>query len=79
MTKEIHSIKFILTSDMAKELLQFNILKNKLFNLTDENEIKKVVDEMENIKNNFIFKFQINNKEQINEYLRILDNNKKTY
>lgn len=79
MKKYIDLIKFTLTSDMAQELLQFNILKTKLCTLKDEAEIKKVVNEMEHLKNSFIYKFQINNKKQIKEYLKILDESKKTY
>ena len=78
MEKDINSIKFNLTLEMAQKLIEFNKIKKKLNSLicNEENlsEIEKLNEQLNNIKLNFIKEFRVNNKDEILEYLKLKDN-----
>ena len=78
MAKDINSIKFNLTSKMAKKLIEFNKIKKRLNSLihSEENlsEIEKLNEQLNSIKLNFIKEFRFNNKDEILEYLKLKDN-----
>ena len=83
MKKDLELVRFNLTSSMSLELIKFNKLKKELNNLKelynlDKNEklllqIKEIEKELVKCRNTFIKEFRINNKQEINEYLEIKD------
>ena len=88
MKSELDLIKFTLTDEMAKEMININNIKKELVNkkieyeyLKDDNkgceELEKEIKILENkfseSKKKFIILFQKNNSEEIKEYLNIMD------
>lgn len=85
MQKELELVKFTLTPSMISELIKFNKLKKELletkelYNL-DKNEelllkIKNLEYDLDISRDKFITDFRLNNKRQIEEYLKIKDQN----
>lgn len=75
MIKDKSSICFRLTDDMFLELIKFSEIKKKI-NLLDSNDrndeqIKKLEEQLENCKKSFISEFKKNNKKEIEEYLKL--------
>ena len=81
MKQNLDLVKFNLTKQMAKDLIEFNNLKKELIklkeidNLTNKKnkEIKKLEEQLNIIKIKFIKEFRENNKEEIIKYLEIKD------
>ena len=81
MKKELSEVKFNLTHDMAKDLICFNELKKELIILKKKNilnkndliKIKNLEDNLTKIRIKFIKEFRENNKQEINEYLELKD------
>ena len=83
MKKNLKSIKFNLTEEMASELIKFNKLKKslyeakELYNLDKNSDlllkIKQIENDMATSKENFIKKFRECNKKEIIEYLKTKD------
>lgn len=71
MTKNINELKFNLTSDMSTLLIKFNKLKLEYEKTKD----KKILDELNEVRKLFIEKFRVYNKKEIEEYLKIKDQN----
>ena len=71
MTKNINELKFNLTSDMSTLLIKFNKLKLEYEKTKD----KKILDELNKTRKLFIEKFRVYNKKEIEEYLKIKDQN----
>lgn len=81
---KIENIKFNLTKDMAMDIVKIDNLKRELYSLQGKmnyvndkdyyklekkyDEIKK---EMELYKEDFIYQFKLNNKNEILEYLKL--------
>ena len=84
MNKKIELIKFNLTKKMSLELIKFNEIKRelnklkKLYNLDKSEdtllEIKKKEEQLKLSKERFIMEFRLNNKEEIDLYLRLKNN-----
>ncbi len=84
MNKKIEHIKFNLTKKMSLELIKFNEIKKelnklkKLYNLDKSEdtllEIKKKEEKLKLSKERFIMEFRLNNKEEIDLYLRLKNN-----
>ena len=83
MNNKLQSVKFNLTDKMSLELIKFNKLKKelielkKLYNL-DKNkklllQIRKIKKQMNECRSKFVKEFQINNHDEIIEYLKIKD------
>lgn len=83
MQKELELVKFTLTPSMTMELIRFNKLKKELletkelYNL-DKNEelllkIGQLQNDLDESRDRFIKDFRLNNKSQIEEYLKIKD------
>jgi hypothetical protein len=86
MHKQLDKVNFMLTHDMSLLLIEFDKNKKKLlklkrqYNLNKNDEqlllqIDKLEKKLNIIRNNFIKKFRQANVYQINEYLKIKDNN----
>lgn len=85
MKKELESIKFNLTPDMSLELVRFNELKKEFLDLkekydkTDDErtliELTKLEKVLNDCKTRFIEQFRVDNQEQINDYLKMKDQN----
>lgn len=83
MQKDLELVKFTLTPSMISELIKFNKLKKellenkKLYNLDKNEELLLKISNLENdldiSRNKFIRDFRLNNKSQIEEYLKIKD------
>lgn len=69
MVKKLNELKFNLTSDMANLLLRFNTLKKEYEKTKDDRLLK----ELNEYKKQFIEKFRIYNRTEIEEYLKIKD------
>lgn len=83
MQKELELVKFTLTPSMTMELIKFNKLKKELLEIKelynlDKNEdllkkIEQIQNELDESRDRFIKDFRLNNKSQIEEYLKIKD------
>ena len=72
MAKKINKLKFNLTSDMSILLIKFNKLKIKYEKTKDE----KLLKELNDTRKQFIEKFRIYNKKEIEEYLKLTSREK---
>lgn len=72
MAKKINKLKFNLTSDMSILLIKFNKLKIKYEKTKDE----KLLKELNDTRKQFIEKFRIYNKKEIEEYLKLTNREK---
>lgn len=82
--KELELVKFTLTSNMSLELIKFNKLKKELIELKNEYKlnkddkemqlkIKSLQEELFKTRDKFIKEFRLNNKKEIDRYLKIKD------
>lgn len=83
MNKQLDLVKFNLTQEMTKDLIKFNNLKKELIHLNQKEylnkeeliQIKELEDKLKATRMNFIKGFRENNQEEIQEYLKIKDQN----
>jgi hypothetical protein len=83
MNKQLDLVKFNLTEEMTKQLIEFNKLKKELITLKEKEnlnieetiKLKELDDRLNKSRLNFIKEFRRNNKEEIEEYLKIKDQN----
>lgn len=81
MEKQLDSVKFNMTEEMTKELIEFNYLKKELLNLMQKEnhtkeefiQMKEIEDKLNKVRINFIKNFRKNNKEEIEKYLKLKD------
>lgn len=80
--KDLELVKFVLTQDMALELINFNNLKKELleleemYNLDKNNDklllqIQEIQEKMNELRDRFVQDFRKNNKEEIDKYLEM--------
>jgi len=80
--KDLELVKFVLTPDMSLELINFNNLKKELFKLKemynlDKNndnlllQIQEIQEKLDESRDRFVQDFRKNNKEEIDKYLEI--------
>lgn len=80
--KDLELVKFVLTPDMSLELINFNNLKKELFKLKemynlDKNDdklllkIQEIQEKLDESRDRFVQDFRKNNKEEIDKYLEI--------
>ena len=67
MAQKIEQLKFNLTSDMLKLLLEFNSLESKYKGTNDP----KLLEELNSIRRLFMEEFRMYNKKEIEEYLKL--------
>lgn len=76
MSKDLNFLKFNMTDEMYKELVYYSSLKSKLEKYKKENNkdsIEKLENEMRQVRRKFISNFKKNNKNQIEEYLFLIN------
>lgn len=73
MHNNLEDIKFNLTPNMSKYLLEFNEIKKKLNEVEDKKERKKLERKLNILKDKFIVEFRLNNKDEILKYLSVKD------
>lgn len=80
--KDLELVKFVLTPNMALELINFNNLKKELleleemYNLDKNNDklllqIQEIQEKMNELRDRFVQDFRKNNKEEIDKYLEM--------
>ena len=69
MTKDINKLKFNFTSQMANLLIEYNTLK-KEYNLKKDPEL---LNQLLDIKKEFIKLFRENNQKEIEEFMELKD------
>ena len=88
MQKDLELVKFVLTPDMSLELIKFNTLKKKLFKLNEMYDLDKNNEELllqiqeyqkklNESRDKFVQDFRVNNKEEIEKYLEIKNQDNK--
>lgn len=76
MGKDLNFLRFNMTDEMYKEIIYYSSLKGKLEKYTKENkksDIKRIQSEMKQARKKFISDFKKNNKDQIEEYLFMIN------
>lgn len=71
MVNDFSDIEFVLTNEMDNTMIEFLTIKQMIKNKSYKNddELKLLVDELDELRVKFIKQFRENNKKQIQEYL----------
>lgn len=71
MANNFEDIQFVLTNEMDNTMIEFLTIKQMIKNKSYKNddELKLLVDELDELRVKFVKQFRENNKKQIQEYL----------
>ena len=71
MVSDLENIEFVLTNEMDNTMIEFLTIKQMIKNKSYKNddELKLLVDELNELRAKFIRDFRKNNKKQIKQYL----------
>lgn len=71
MVNDFSDIEFVLTNEMDNTMIEFLTIKQMIKNKSYKNddELKLLVDELDELRVKFVKQFRENNKKQIQEYL----------
>ena len=85
MEKKVMDIKFKLTKEMVKLFIDYTLKRDELLNIQQQynlnknkillGKIKKLEKELDNNRDLFVKNFRLNNVEDIEEYLRLKNEN----
>ncbi len=73
MVNDFSDIEFVLTNEMDNTMIEFLTIKQMIKNKSYKNddELKLLVDELDELRVKFVKQFRENNKKQIQEYLNL--------
>ena len=73
MVNDFSDIEFVLTNEMDNTMIEFLTIKQMIKNKSYKNddELKLLVDELDELRVKFVKQFRENNEKQIQEYLNL--------
>ena len=73
MVNDFSDIEFVLTNEMDNTMIEFLTIKQMIKNKSYKNddELKLLVDELDELRVKFVKQFRENNKKQIHQYLNL--------